>query len=220
MSAELEKRVENLQAAVNEWLDKTDWVQKASSDGRIPGSLGLHRADAMLRYVRTLEAKVAADPVLGRFAKQMLDELEQCEAYFTDLVRALGVTGSGRTSQRLTAVSQLLDRIAVAQTEAETAPPARQGLTTQDLWQAQLREWPDSVQMTPQQVRAWAERGATLADRYRRLQGVSLAIQYPVHVWYLTKMPTTLALGPGPGVHMGCRFGLEGHEYMSGYDDV
>lgn len=160
------------------------------------------------------------DPVLGRFAKQMLGELEQCEAYFTDLVRALGVTGSGRASQRLTAVSQLLDRIAVAQTVAETAPPARQGLTTQDLWQAQLREWPDSVRMTPQQVQQWAERGATLADRCRRLLAISMALQYPVHVWYLTAPPATLAFGPHPGVHMGCRFGVEGHEYLGGFSDL
>lgn len=44
--------------AFNEWLEKTEWIQKECSSARVGFPiLGMHRADVMTRYIAQLEAR-------------------------------------------------------------------------------------------------------------------------------------------------------------------
>lgn len=79
------------------------------------------------------------------------------------------------------------------------------------LWQTQLRSWPDSVMLTPQDILHWADAPPNPLDRYTRYHQISMALQYPQHIWYCTKK-----VGSGAG-HIGCRYGIKGHQYLSGF---
>lgn len=47
-------RIDMLEKALNEWLEKTEWVQKTSHGQH----LGMHRADVMKQRIERLEAKL------------------------------------------------------------------------------------------------------------------------------------------------------------------
>lgn len=54
---ELEAEVANLRAAFNEWLDKTDFIQKRIASGELPVKyLGWHRADVMRDLIEQAQA--------------------------------------------------------------------------------------------------------------------------------------------------------------------
>ena len=52
----LEDERDRFRVALNEWFDKTEWVQKSAQ----PLELGRHRADVLRERIRELEAEVAA----------------------------------------------------------------------------------------------------------------------------------------------------------------
>ena len=81
----------------------------------------------------------------------------------------------------------------------------------------QLEQWPDSVFLTAEEMIGWAhhveyrEPGPdTERERLRRFTAISMALQYPYHIWYRT------APFGEPG-HIGCRYGIEPNEYLSGF---
>lgn len=75
------------------------------------------------------------------------------------------------------------------------------------LWEAQLKEWPDSIKLTKGQILDWAMEGP---DEYarRKLASVACAIQYTRCVFYLTRAEDG---------YIGCRFGLDPSYYQSGF---
>ena len=78
---------------------------------------------------------------------------------------------------------------------------------TKRLIAAQMRQWPDSVILTPQEVIEWA--AAENCDM--RFRAVAMAIQYPEGVWYRL---------PGMGEVTGFRYGVPGYKYLSGFSDL
>jgi len=82
--------------------------------------------------------------------------------------------------------------------------------TMQDaLWETQIREYPKSVRMSIEEVYAWcneAKTGTTLHNRYIQ---ISMALQYPVVVFYRIEGTK----------FRGFRYGVDGSEYMSLYGD-
>lgn len=85
-------------------------------------------------------------------------------------------------------------------------------LTTEELWEAQLREWPNSEQITVQDAFKWADAGKTVEAKLSRYMQLSMALQYPCVIYYRMDAPTSYN-----GEFRGIRFGMEGHEYMSLY---
>lgn len=83
--------------------------------------------------------------------------------------------------------------------------------TEQELWAAQLTQYPDSVRLSPVDVIRWAEAPTDPIRQLRRYRAICMALQDPVHVWYRTKPE---------GGFMGCRFGQEPSEYLSNFDDL
>ena len=79
-----------------------------------------------------------------------------------------------------------------------------------ELWQAQLEFWPNSIPMTLDEVYRWCDEPAEEQWRKARWSGVALALQYPAVVFYKLK-PEDRGL-------RGIRYGVKGHEYMSGFD--
>jgi hypothetical protein len=75
------------------------------------------------------------------------------------------------------------------------------------LWESQLAEWPDSIRLTTYQMLEWARDG-NLEDSCRKLRSLALTIQYRRCVFYLTN--------PEDGF-IGCRFGVWGGDYQSGF---
>lgn len=79
-----------------------------------------------------------------------------------------------------------------------------------ELWQAQLEFWPNSIRMTLAEVYKWCDEPVEERWRKVRWSGVALALQYPAGVFYkLTPEDTGLR---------GIRYGVNGHEYMSGFN--
>jgi hypothetical protein len=79
------------------------------------------------------------------------------------------------------------------------------------LWEVQKEEWPTSKYMTLPQVYAWCDRAKTAEGKAQRYMGISMALQYPVFVFY----------GLGDDVNVrGFRYGLDGHHYMSGFKSM
>lgn len=76
-----------------------------------------------------------------------------------------------------------------------------------EIWDAQLREFPGSVRLTPVEVFAWCDAAPTTEGRLGRYMQVSMAIQYPSYVFYLIEGTN----------YRGFRFGTDGSEYMSMY---
>ena len=84
-------------------------------------------------------------------------------------------------------------------------------VTKQALWEAQLSQWPDSVEPTPQELLRWARGALDSYGRERRWRSLALAtLNGGPGVFYITN--------PNGG-WMGYRYGLEPHEYMSGFCD-
>lgn len=81
--------------------------------------------------------------------------------------------------------------------------------TVEQLWEAQLREFPNSVRLTPAEVFAWCDEVPAPANRMNRYMQVSMAIQYPLHVFYRIEGTK----------YRGFRFGTDGSEYMSMYSN-
>jgi len=81
-----------------------------------------------------------------------------------------------------------------------------------ELWEAQLIFWPDSVRMTLTEVYKWCDEPAEEQWRKARWSGVALAMQRPAWVFYKLKPEDT-------GLR-GIRYGVNGHEYFSGFDSL
>ena len=79
------------------------------------------------------------------------------------------------------------------------------------LWAVQLEEFPRSRRMDMKDVFAWCDKGKDAADKLRRYTAVSMALQYPVVVFYGLGDRCTLR---------GFRFGTDGPEYMSGFQSL
>jgi hypothetical protein len=75
------------------------------------------------------------------------------------------------------------------------------------LWKAQIREYPGSVQMSIREVYAWCDEAKTATALHNRYIQISMALQYPVVVFYYIEGTK----------FRGFRFGVEGSEYMSLY---
>lgn len=79
----------------------------------------------------------------------------------------------------------------------------------ENLWDAQMREYPKSVRWDISEVFAWCDEAATTDSRLNRYIQISMALQYPVHVFYRIEGTR----------YRGVRFGIEGSEYMSLYSN-
>jgi hypothetical protein len=75
------------------------------------------------------------------------------------------------------------------------------------LWEAQLKQWPDSIRLTTGQMLDWAMEGSTGYTR-RKLMSVASAIQHRSCVFYLTSEIDG---------YIGCRFGIDPSYYQSGF---
>jgi hypothetical protein len=73
------------------------------------------------------------------------------------------------------------------------------------LWAVQLEEYPNSVRIKPYHILFWSNSG----DRLRKLSSLANATQFPRVLFYITD--------PNGG-YIGGRFGLEGHQYISGFN--
>ena len=80
-------------------------------------------------------------------------------------------------------------------------------MKVKDLWAAQLAEWPDSIRLSIHQVYSWCDEGPTVENKKNRWALVALALQWPAAVFYRTS----------PTGYRGFRYGVLGHEYMSGF---
>ena len=79
------------------------------------------------------------------------------------------------------------------------------------LWKAQLSFWPESEEISPQEMIKWAEKAPSLLDRLWRYQTIATTIQYPNGIFYRTK--------PKDGF-VGYRYGLKNYEYISGFTSI
>lgn len=77
------------------------------------------------------------------------------------------------------------------------------------LWDAQVREYPKSIRLDIAEVFAWCDEATTTDSRLNRYIQISMALQYPVHVFY--RIDGTR--------YRGVRFGVEGSEYMGLYSN-
>ncbi len=84
-------------------------------------------------------------------------------------------------------------------------------MTKEELWKVQLEQWPNSVELTHEELFRWARAPLDRNEQHRRWRNIAYAIQFPVAVFYITN--------PKCG-YVGCWYGLEPHEYLSGYTDV
>lgn len=90
----------------------------------------------------------------------------------------------------------------------------REGVTHDELWKAQLAHWPDSIELTADEMIDWAYAGTTEGEQSRRFRVLALTLQCEERVFYRTCLPA-----PGKRSYIGCRYGVEGSEYMSGFND-
>jgi len=95
-------------------------------------------------------------------------------------------------------------------------------VTEEELWEVQLRHWPESRRLTEQEVVDWVfAPGLTGQTQGRRAMMVVIALQNPVRVWYRTHAANTPAGAMRPeGGWMGCRYGKHDGDYISGFDNV
>jgi len=87
----------------------------------------------------------------------------------------------------------------------EVAMPTREQLIGM-----QMQLYPQSIIITPQDVIEWCDSGDTMKRREIRYRLVTLAIQYDVCVWY--RFPDHEVTG--------CRYGLDGPDYISNFSCV
>ena len=81
-------------------------------------------------------------------------------------------------------------------------------VTMNQLWEAQKREFPDSVQVLPGAMLSWA---ASDPNKYhQRMVSIALTVQFDKVLFYVTD--------PNGG-SIGARYGVEGHEYISGFSE-
>lgn len=76
------------------------------------------------------------------------------------------------------------------------------------LWAAQLKEWPDSIELTIRDMYRWADKGKSVEEKLLRYQQLASAMQYSNYIFYATN--------PENG-YIGCRYGIKGYQYMSGF---
>lgn len=77
------------------------------------------------------------------------------------------------------------------------------------LWESQVREHPKSVRMYINEVYAWCDEVKTTTALHNRYIQISMALQYPVVVFYRIEGTK----------FRGFRYGVDGSEYMSLYGD-
>jgi len=83
-------------------------------------------------------------------------------------------------------------------------------LSFKKLWAVQLEEYPESVRLSPYQLLIWAHSATTLDTKIRRLASIASTTQHRRVLFYLTYPE---------GGYIGARFGLDGCEYQSGFND-
>jgi hypothetical protein len=83
-------------------------------------------------------------------------------------------------------------------------------LSFKKLWAVQLAEYPESVRLSPYQLLMWAQSATTDRAKMRRLASIASTTQHRRVLFYLTN--------PESG-YIGARFGLDGCEYHSGFND-
>lgn len=83
--------------------------------------------------------------------------------------------------------------------------PYSYGLTEADLWKVQLELWPGSEELSAAAMIKMAD-SLTESLEFPFLRTLVLALQYPVHIFYRTKEG-----------HIGCRYGVDGPDYISGF---
>ena len=81
------------------------------------------------------------------------------------------------------------------------------GISQKKLWEVQLREWPNSKRLTVHDMYRWCDAAPNIQQKLSRYMQISMALQYPVHVFYRIEGTR----------YMGIRYGLKGHQYMSLY---
>lgn len=79
--------------------------------------------------------------------------------------------------------------------------------THDELWDAQLREYPSSVRMSEQDIAMWAYAAVTGYEQQRRLARIGSSLVDPVRVYYRT--------ANRPTAHIGCRYGVDGADYTA-----
>lgn len=75
----------------------------------------------------------------------------------------------------------------------------------EELIEAQMREYPNSVILTPIEVFRWCDEFPDITLKYLRYVEISMAIQYERVIFYRIEGTK----------YRGFRFGVQGHEYMS-----
>jgi hypothetical protein len=75
------------------------------------------------------------------------------------------------------------------------------------LWEAQLREWPESEKISVQEMYRWADAAPTIERKLSRWMMIGMALQFPRFIFYRTH--------PADGKPwVGCRYGPKGHQYL------
>ena len=80
-------------------------------------------------------------------------------------------------------------------------------ISKRKLWDVQMREFPNSTRLTIHDMYKWCDDAKNTEQQLSRYMQISMALQYPVHVFYRIEGTR----------YMGFRFGLDGHQYMSLY---
>lgn len=83
-------------------------------------------------------------------------------------------------------------------------------LSFKKLWAVQVQEFPESVRLSPYQLLIWAHSASTWDIKIRRLSSIAGTVQHRRVLFYLTNPE---------GGYIGARFGLDGCEYRSGFND-
>jgi hypothetical protein len=87
-------------------------------------------------------------------------------------------------------------------------------VSKKDLWEAQLREWPESVEVTLNEMNEWTDKlqrtpKFVLTSNDNLWRRLAFCMYYPNGIFYRTS--------DRPNAHVGYRFGIQGNEYMSGW---
>ena len=81
-------------------------------------------------------------------------------------------------------------------------------LSIDELFAAQRREWPNSVQLLPETMIEWAYAAPNADERFNRMTSIAMTTQYDRVVFYITDPK---------GGYIGARFGTYPEEYISGF---
>ena len=77
------------------------------------------------------------------------------------------------------------------------------------LWESQIREYPESVRMSIDEVFAWCDEVSNTTIKLHRYGQIAMALQDPVVVFYRIEGTK----------YRGFRFGVDGSKYMSLYSE-